>query len=202
MGLGDRLERELYAARTARPSYSARYAALQERAAVFLGGKQQARPAQSPWLEESGPEPTSGAAPGAVGTVALAWLPVGDYEQAVGLWPELADSELVAGPDGPLPHRLYCRALQQQLVEFSHAGAPGLMIAAVRVAPFTAWCTEQGHQPDSTARAEYAAHLAAKADPGVIAWPPGRNQPCWCGSGVKYKKCCAAPSVIDAEPHR
>jgi uncharacterized protein YecA (UPF0149 family) len=21
---------------------------------------------------------------------------------------------------------------------------------------------------------------------------PGRNEPCWCGSGVKYKKCHAA----------
>ena len=23
-----------------------------------------------------------------------------------------------------------------------------------------------------------------------LAWPPGRNDPCWCGSGSKYKKCC------------
>lgn len=21
-------------------------------------------------------------------------------------------------------------------------------------------------------------------------WPPGRNDPCWCGSGAKYKRCC------------
>ena len=28
-------------------------------------------------------------------------------------------------------------------------------------------------------------------DPGPrLAWPPGRNDPCWCGSGAKYKKCC------------
>jgi uncharacterized protein YecA (UPF0149 family) len=24
------------------------------------------------------------------------------------------------------------------------------------------------------------------------AWPPGRNDECWCGSGRKYKKCCGA----------
>lgn len=24
----------------------------------------------------------------------------------------------------------------------------------------------------------------------VLAWPPGRNEPCWCGSRTKYKKCC------------
>ena len=23
-----------------------------------------------------------------------------------------------------------------------------------------------------------------------MAWPPGRNEPCWCGSTLKYKKCC------------
>lgn len=173
--------------------------ALQEQAAGFLRENQQAR---SPWVEEPASEPTNGAAPGPVTTVALAWLPAGDYEQAVELWAELAESELVAGPAGPLPHRLYCRAMQQRLVELSQAGLPGLVIAPVRVAPFTAWCAEQGQQPDSEARATYAAHLAAHADPGMVSWPPGRNQPCWCGSGRKYKKCCAAPSLIDAEPQR
>ncbi len=173
--------------------------ALQEHAARFLHEKQQAR---SAWVEEPTSEPTNAAAHGPVDTVALAWLPAGDYEQAVTLWPEVADSELVAGPDGPLPHRLYCRAMQQRLVEMSQVGLPGLVIAPVRVAPFTAWCAEQGAQPDSEARATYAAHLAAHAEPGIVSWPPGRNQPCWCGSGRKYKKCCAAPSLVDAEPHK
>ena len=72
-----------------------------------------------------------------------------------------------------------------------------------QVAPFTAWCAEQGRQPDSAdARAEYGAHLAATADPSLIAWPPARNEPCWCGSGRKYKKCCAAPISADADLHR
>jgi tetratricopeptide (TPR) repeat protein len=175
--------------------------ALQEQAAGFLRDKQLARPA-SPWVEEPAPEPTDDSTPGPVHTVALAWLPAGDYEQAVQLWPELAASELVAGPAGPLPHRLYCHAMQQRLVELSQVGLRGLAIAPVRVAPFTAWCAEHGQQPDSEARATYAAHLAANAEPGVVSWPPGRNRPCWCGSGRKYKKCCAAPSLVDAEPQR
>jgi uncharacterized protein YecA (UPF0149 family) len=74
-----------------------------------------------------------------VGAVALAWLPARDYERAVMLWPDFAQSERVAGPDGPLPHTQYCRTMEH-----------------------------------------------------ILAWPPGRNQPCWCGSGPKYKKCCAA----------
>ena len=139
--------------------------ALQEHAATFL---HEARQAPSAWVEEPDSEPADGAATGPVDTVAVAWLPAGDYEQAVTLWPELATSELVAGPDGPLPHRLYCRAMQQRLVELSQAGIPGLAIAPLRVAPFTAWCAEQGAQPDSEARATYAAHLAAHAESGVV----------------------------------
>src|SRR3954452_19701312 len=107
------------------------------------------------------------AAPGAVGTVALAWLPAGDYEQAVALWPDFAGSDRVAGPDGPLPHAQYCRAMQEQLVQYAAAGAPGMVIAPVRVAPFTPWCAERGDEPDSAdARAEFAAHLGCNGRPG------------------------------------
>lgn len=172
--------------------------ALQEQAAEFL---REERPAHR-WLEETAQEPTDDAASGPVGTVAVAWLPAGDYERAVQLWPEFAASDLVAGPAGPLPHALYCRAMQQQLVELSQVGIPGLTVAPVRVAPFTAWCAEHGEQPESEARATYALHLAETGDPDMVSWPPGRNQPCWCGSGRKYKKCCAAPSSADAEPQR
>jgi SEC-C motif len=137
---------------------------------------------------------------GEIDRVAFAWLPAGEYEQATRLWPDFAESDRVAGPDGPLPHPQYCQAMQQQLVKYAEAGFPGMVIAPVRVAPLTAWCAERGHQPDSAdARAEYAAHLAATANPGLIAWPPNRNQPCWCGSGRKYKKCCAAPTSVDAD---
>ena len=140
---------------------------------------------------------------GGIGAVALAWLPASDYEQAVQLWPELAASDRVRGPYGPVPHRQYCKALQQILSEYAEAGMPALMIAPVRVAPFTAWCAERVRQPDSAeARAEYAAQLAARADPDLIPWPPARNEPCWCGSGRKYKKCCAAASSVDTESPR
>lgn len=32
-------------------------------------------------------------------------------------------------------------------------------------------------------------HLHEAQD--VVVWPPERNAPCWCGSGAKYKRCCA-----------
>ena len=145
----------------------------------------------------------SDAAREAVGAVALAWLPAGDYEQAVRLWPDFATSDRVAGHDGPLPHPEYCRTMQRILVEYAEAGIPRLAIAPIQVAPFSAWCAEEGRQPDSPeARAQYAAHLAQQGDPNVMPWPPGRNEPCWCGSGHKYKKCCAATASGDTDPQQ
>jgi hypothetical protein len=32
--------------------------------------------------------------------------------------------------------------------------------------------------------------------------PPGRNDPCHCGSGKKFKKCCGAPKLPYAPPRR
>lgn len=35
--------------------------------------------------------------------------------------------------------------------------------------------------------------IVSRYDQGTaVEWPPGRNQPCWCGSQTKYKKCCGA----------
>lgn len=47
---------------------------------------------------------------------------------------------------------------------------------------------------------------AVEPEPGPrLAWPPGRNDPCWCGSRAKYKKCClprgrTGPARVDAAP--
>ncbi len=37
---------------------------------------------------------------------------------------------------------------------------------------------------------EFAAELPLKGEPVVLGAQPGRNDPCPCGSGKKYKKCC------------
>lgn len=84
--------------------------------------------------------------------------------------------------------------MQQKLVGYAEQGAPGLAVAPVQVGPFTDRCAEHNRDPDSSdTRAAYAAHLAAEGGPGVVRFPPGRNEPCWCRSGRKYKQCCAAP---------
>jgi uncharacterized protein YecA (UPF0149 family) len=70
----------------------------------------------------------------------------------------------------------------------------GIQIAPIRITEFVTWCAEHGEDP-RRARAGFAAHLARSRPGQLTAWPPGRNQPCWCGSGRKYKKCCAAPNT-------
>ena len=53
---------------------------------------------------------------------------------------------------------------------------------------------------------------ATAPEPGPrLPWPPGRNDPCWCGSRAKYKKCCLPrgrhraedapqPATVEPEP--
>ncbi|MGH3940363.1 MAG: SEC-C metal-binding domain-containing protein [Pseudonocardiaceae bacterium] len=44
-----------------------------------------------------------------------------------------------------------------------------------------------GDPTDPQIREGYAQHLGN--NPHETLWSPGRNQACWCGSGLKYKKC-------------
>lgn len=51
------------------------------------------------------------------------------------------------------------------------------------------WWPRHGGDP-AKARAGYkSADLARRGHPSLIAWPPGRNHRCCCGSGRKYKQC-------------
>lgn len=170
---------------------------LQQRAAAFCGERVRVRaasaaaagfPARPEWLPAEGDNTLARSSTG----LEWAWLPAEEYERALRLWPELADSVLLAGPDGPVPHAQYCRALQAHLVATAEAGFPRLAVAPVRVSEFERWCAEHDKTPDAAARAQYLTWMGAHGGSALIPWPPGRNQPCWCGSGRKYKKCCAA----------
>ncbi|MCA1707225.1 MAG: SEC-C domain-containing protein, partial [Actinobacteria bacterium] len=58
---------------------------------------------------------------------------------------------------------------------------------------FAEYLHETGDDPaEESVRLAYAAR--ARRQGRVIGWPPGRNQPCWCGSERKYKKCCGGPA--------
>jgi tetratricopeptide (TPR) repeat protein len=122
---------------------------------------------------------------------AWAWFPADQYQRALHLWPELTEP---GGPaEGGREHPNYCRAMQTRLVQAADSGLTGIRIAPIRIDAYLAWCAENGAEP-SEARAAYAARLAATHSAELLAWPPARNEACWCGSGRKYKKCCAAPT--------
>lgn len=128
--------------------------------------------------------------------VMWAWLPAEEYAELPERWPDLADSALVQDEElgGLVTHAVYCRRMERRLREAREAGVTGLHIAPLRSAGFARWLAD--NDPDERDAAQLRARFAADLGRNrsrVIAWPPGRNEPCWCGSGRKYKKCCAAP---------
>ncbi len=120
------------------------------------------------------------------------WFPSSEYDKARAQWPGLTEPDGLAA--GGRPHPEYCRALQGKLAEAANAGMTGIRIAPIRVDVLVAWCADRGQDP-AGARADYVAHLTRTDPEQLISWPPRRNEPCWCGSARKYKKCCGAPGT-------
>ncbi len=86
--------------------------------------------------------------------------------------------------------------MEGRLQDHAGAGMSRLSVVQVRSDEFLPWVAEYApdEQDPSQLRAQYAADVVR--DPSrTVTWPPGRNEPCWCGSGRKYKKCCGAPGV-------
>ena len=75
-----------------------------------------------------------------------------------------------------------------------HAEAGGrAVIVPGTVAELVAFAETHGGSPlDEEVRRRYCASIA---DARTLTWPPARNAPCWCGSCVKYKKCCGRPGT-------
>jgi len=113
--------------------------------------------------------------------VSLAWFPSGEYEEAIQRWPSLAEDW------SDVPHSDYCARLDGNIKWMRSQGVPIRAVAPIIVEDYIAWCADHDEDPEE-ARAAYAAYRMTDGE--VIAWPPGRNEPCWCGSGHKYKKCC------------
>ena len=129
--------------------------------------------------------------------VALAWLPAAEYAAWPQRWPDLADSPLCHDEVGePVTHAVYCRRMEGRLRAHRESGVARLSVVPVRSAEFDPWVADNAPQEldPSQLRARYAADVAR--DPSrTITWPPGRNDPCWCGSGRKYKRCCGVPGA-------
>jgi hypothetical protein len=85
--------------------------------------------------------------------------------------------------------------IEKGLVEVSESSATPPVLFAGSVEELVAFAAEldeasgpdDAHDPgDLDVILGYADSIESPA----VAWPPGRNEDCWCGSGLKYKKCC------------
>jgi hypothetical protein len=111
----------------------------------------------------------------------LAWFPPDQHAAALARWPSLGDD--LADPT------LYNRRLEAHLRELHRETGRRPSIAPLDVDELAGWAARAGYDPDTgSSRSGYAAELAR--DGHALAWPPGRNDPCWCRSGRKYKRCC------------
>ncbi|MDQ6614143.1 MAG: SEC-C metal-binding domain-containing protein [Actinomycetota bacterium] len=115
--------------------------------------------------------------------LSVAWFPLGEWEKATSMWPDLLD-------DLPAEHSDYSHRIEARIKRVVRAAAGHPM----RVSPMTvdgllAHSIEHDDDPAKPeARSSYAAEISHRGE--AVAWPPGRNAPCWCGSGRKYKTCC------------
>lgn len=116
-------------------------------------------------------------------SLGLAWFPADEYQRALQTWPSFAE-DYEHGP-----YAAYCARLELLLRDLKAQGAARLALTPIEIDSYLSWCTEHDCDPEeSDARAAYATGLLG--DGLAHPWPPGRNQPCWCGSEKKYKKCC------------
>jgi hypothetical protein len=111
-------------------------------------------------------------------------------QQAVLFWPEDEWKRLrtlLPGMDEWEAHRT---GLERQLQDFRASGPGDFALVAGSVDELVAFGNEMG-EPMAKALVERYAGTFTTADADA-SWPPGRNDPCWCGSGQKYKRCCLA----------
>ncbi|MGI5213561.1 SEC-C domain-containing protein [Plantactinospora sp. CA-290183] len=86
----------------------------------------------------------------------------------------------------------YYAAAERRWRGLAAQGVPSIRVVPATVAGLCEFAERIGESPlDSAVKTRYSETVAEQ---DVIAWPPSRNTPCWCGSGTKYKKCCGRAS--------
>lgn len=115
--------------------------------------------------------------------IGAAWFPADQYPRALQTWPSFAE-DYEHGP-----YQAYCARLELMLRDLKTKGVKRLSLTPIQIDDYLAWCTEHDRDPEqSDTRASYSTTLLERNI--IKPWPPQRNEPCWCGSQRKYKKCC------------
>jgi tetratricopeptide (TPR) repeat protein len=112
----------------------------------------------------------------------LLFWPRPEFGRLLLRWPSLAEEYGRTWDE----HRV---TVQKTLLLWSESSGLRLALLPGSVAELAVHAEHTGGDPtDPQVRQDYAQQLVAPAQ--EIAWPPGRNHSCWCGSSHKYKKCC------------
>ncbi|MGH3869392.1 MAG: SEC-C metal-binding domain-containing protein [Pseudonocardiaceae bacterium] len=113
---------------------------------------------------------------------ALLFWPQSEFDQLLLRWPALAE-------DYGQTWEEYRTTLQRTLVLATESGAPSVGLLAGSVEELASYADRGDGDPTGPqVFQDYIRYLAEHRQ--EIAWPPELNQECWCGSSVKYEKCC------------
>ncbi len=123
------------------------------------------------------------AAQGADTPVATPFFAPAEFALAIAAWPGFAEDWREDG------HAAYALELDRRMRAVAPSAPRHPVVVPLTVARVRTLAVEAEIDEDAAeARARAAYEVAQEG--GAVAWPPGRNEPCWCGSGKKYKKCC------------
>jgi len=112
----------------------------------------------------------------------LYW-PKEEFDLVLDRWPTAAEH---CGSD----HAAHRAKVEQRLRDLvGHDGQVAVGLGSLE--DYLHFAQSRGEESlDASARGMYGAHLAYTGR--FVTWPPSRNDRCWCGSGLKYKRCCGA----------
>ena len=117
----------------------------------------------------------------------VTWLREEDDLEARRRWPMWAAGLAVDEPFTDRAARME-RSLRNRRAE----GDGPIVVVTIDFEHFGRWCEESGYDPaDRRSRGTYM-QADERQSVAEQRWPPGRNEPCWCGSERKYKRCCGA----------
>lgn len=115
-------------------------------------------------------------------------VPHDEWTRAVGRWPLLLENR----SGDPATYNREGEAILKRFVADAPAESK-FSIAAITVDGLVEVAAAEGLDPaDAQARAQYAASIKLEGRER-----PCRNDPCWCGSAVKYKRCCGSVPPAD-----
>ncbi|MEU4155860.1 SEC-C metal-binding domain-containing protein [Actinoplanes sp. NPDC026670] len=119
--------------------------------------------------------------------IVLRWVRE-DFPTVRSRWPE---STAHYGAD----YETYAGRIQREAYAYEDSGAARVHLVTATLADYEAYANSQRRDPaDQSTRQAYGEWCTKARPDRVRPWPPQRNSACWCDSGRKYKKCCAAPA--------